>query len=282
MAFLLDGNSTSSLGDDIVADAGRRLNNPGQSATGDATSPMISVRMPSFGDVETSAAGSANAAERRLRTKAGPGEGQTKMTVDQATAAFWGWTDEQQSALAKKAWYLGLVASPNDIEGAFTAWQWAVGRAGDYAAAGRDLDPSYVMEVLAAGSPKAAKQREANARRGDTVTQKSRSINLTDATQARSMIEQAFQQAVGRDPTDAEFRTLLNSLHAAQRENPTVTTQTTRYDNPLPDQTTTTQGGVEPGAFIEQAAQDNPEAAEFQAATGLFPSLLNALNSPLG
>lgn len=249
-------------------------------AAGGAGDPVINVRMPGVG-----AAGSANAAEQRLRTGAGPGPGRVSMSVPAATAAFWGWTDAEQKALAKKAWYLGLVSSPDDVEGAFTAWQWAVGRAGDYAMAGRDMDPQDVMELLAAGSPDAAKQREANMRRGETVTQKQRSISLTDPVQARSMIEQAFQQSMGRDPTDAEYRTLLNSLHSAQRSNPVVTQQTTKFDNqgnPLPDQSSITSGGVDAGAFVAQAAQDNPEAAEFQAATGLFPALMRALSSPLG
>ena len=242
-----------------------------------AAGPVITVRMPKT----PGQPGSANAAEQRMAS----GEGTQHLSVDAATQAFWGWTDAQQKALAKKAWYLGLVASPDDIEGAFQAWQWAVSRSGDYAAAGRPMDPSDVMDLLAAGSPDAQKQAAQNRLAGQTVTQKQRQINLTDPVQARALITQAFQQSMGRDPTDAEYNTLLASLHAQQQANPTVTETTTKYDNkgnPLPESTSTTSGGIDPSAFVQQAAQADPEAAQYQAGTFYFNTLMKALGSPVG
>lgn len=248
----------------------------GGAAVAAQSSPMITVRMPKT----PGQPGSTTAAEHRMDM----GEGTQHMSVDAATAAFWGWSDAQQKALAKKAWYLGLIASPDDIEGAFQAWKYAVGRAGDYAQAGRQMDPSDAMDLLAAGSPAAQQQRDVNGRAGQTVTQKQRQINLTDPVQARSLIEQAFQQSMGRDPTDAEYRTLLASLHSQQQANPTVTQTTQKYDNqgnPLPDSTSTTSGGIDPSAFVQQAAQNDPEAAQYQAGTFYFNTLMKALSSPV-
>ena len=70
-----------------------------------------------------------------------------------------------------------------------------------------------------------------------------------------------------------------------QRATPTVTETTTKYDNernPLPDSTSVTSGGVDPTAFVQQAAQDNPEAANYQAGTFYFNTLMKALGSPVG
>lgn len=242
--------------------------------------PIITYRRPG-GDRSTP--GSANAAEYNAKT--GRKEPWATVSQDTTTAGigFWAWPEKDRLAFAKKAWYLGLVASPADVDGAQQAWTWAVEKAGEFALAGNPMDPNDVMDLLAAGSPTAVKQRQINLS-GGTVTQKQRQINLTDPVQAKALITQAFQQAMGRDPTDAEYRTMLSSLHGAESKSPTVTATTTKYDNagnPLPDSTSTTSGGVDPSAFVQQAAQADPEAAQYQAGTFYFNTLMKALSSPV-
>lgn len=241
---------------------------------------IIPVRTP--GTVADS--GSANAQEHRLKTGDKP-LATVMMDPDEARYAWAGWPSDAQQAFAKKAWYLGLISSQRDLDGAYSIWQWAVSRAKDWALAGNAMDPQDVMELLADGSPDAAKQRAINARAGQTVTQKQRKIDLTDPTSARALVEQAFQQSMGRDPTDAEVRVLTDSLHKQQKANPQVQTSTTRFDqdgNPVDDgQTTTTSGGIDPGAFIQQQAANDPEAAQYQAGTFYFQSMMNALSSPV-
>lgn len=231
---------------------------------------------------------------RVLGNKPMPGGGRLKsqkvsvpgarMPVSQAQASIYSWTQDEWEALAKRLWYLGYdgVSDPSDIQGAIKVWQAAVDEAAKMQAGGHDMSPDDVLDMYAAANKPLATKRSA----GDVQTSKARSISLTDPTQARALITQAFQQAMGRNPTDAEVRVLTSSLNDAERKNPTVTTQSPRFDNegnPIPGETNTvTGGGIDPSAFIQQAAQADPEAAEYQAGTFYFNTLMKALGSPVG
>lgn len=212
-----------------------------------------------------------------------PARNPVQMPVSQAQASIYGWSQDEWEALAKRLWYLGYdrVSDPSDIQGAIAVWQQAVDEAAKMQSGGHNVTPDDVLDMYASANKDLAAKRAT----GEVQSTKSRSISLTDPVQAKAFITQAFQQAMGRDPTDAEVRVLTDSLHKAQRANPTITTQSPRFDNDgnlIPgEMETVTEGGLDPSAFIQQAAQDNPEAAEYQAATFYFNTLMKALDSPV-
>ena len=186
--------------------------------------------------------------------------------------------------MTEKAWYWGYdkVSAPDDIMGFIALWQDAVNEAAAFQAAGKRLSPMQVLELGATGN---VKNRADRAFAGGMQTQKSRKIQLTDPVSAKALIRQAFQTAFGRDPTDAEVRTLAGSLTAAEKAHPQVTVDQASFDaagNPTGTPTETVSGGIDPGAFLQEQVQDDPEAKEFQAAGTYFPALMQLMGSAYG
>jgi hypothetical protein len=89
---------------------------------------------------------------------------------------------------------------------------------------------------------------------------------------------------MGRAPEDAEVRALVDALGQRERANPTIQTTTpTKFDdqgNPI-DSTTTTTGGFDSSAYIQNQISADPEATAHQAAGDLYPALLAALGGGL-
>ncbi len=196
--------------------------------------------------------------------------------IQAAIGSWYAFDDDQRKSLMSKMWYLGLTDSSTDFDGAFKAWQAAVGHAARFAAAGREIDPRDVLDMLSDGQQGAS----AESKRQQTTVR--RSIDITDPATAREWVQQAFQQSMGRKAEDAEVRALVESLQAQQRGNPTVETMTpTKWDeqgNAI-ESTTTQTGGVDPDAFFARQMADDPEAGAHQAAAQLYPALLQALGA---
>jgi hypothetical protein len=77
--------------------------------------------------------------------------------------------------------------------------------------------------------------------------------------EAEAIVQNALRAKLGRDPRDAEYKQLLQTLTSAEKANPSITTQT----QTAPGQySTTTTGGlsmVGKGQVVEQAIMENPE-----------------------
>lgn len=258
----------------------KELSGGGGSGVADGT-PLIPVRNPSLKSPYTSSGGSANAAEHSV---GGPHPNVVDLLdPDTAANAIYAWSPQDQKNFAKHAWYLGGLASPDDLAGAWQLWQQAVKVAAGFSAAGNPMDPSDVLDMMLTGDPNAAKAR-AQRKTGGVVTQKANSINVASPSEARLLIEQAYKARMGREPTEAEVRTLTASLQAAQRKNPSTTTTTAKYDaaGNMVSQDSSTSGGLDPQGFVDQQFDNNPDAAEHQAAATYFPLLMSSLASPVG
>lgn len=244
----------------------------GGGAIRSTSGPLIPVRFPGV-KYNPKGAGSVNAFERGMSD---PGGQTLRLDPDSASVAINGWSEDDQRAIAKKMWSLGLIESPMDLAGAYAQWDNAVQVAARFAAAGNPMEVQDVMELVADGSPDAIKRRAMRNRAGGVVTQKANAINLSNPHEARALIEAAFQARMGRDPSEAELRTLTASLNDAQRKNPTTTTQTTHYgmDGEMVSQDSTTSGGIDAGQFISESTADDPEAASYMAATEYLPALM--------
>lgn len=244
-----------------------------------ASGPLIPVKHPGVA-YKPAGAGSVNALEHGL---ADPSGRTTLMDPETAANAIYAWDAAAQKDFAKHAWYLGGLASPDDLSGAWQLWQQAVKVAAGFSAAGNPMDPRDVLDMMLTGDPNAAKAR-AQRKTSGVVTQKANSINVASPSEARLLIEQAYKARMGREPTDAEVRTLTASLQEAQRKNPSTTTTTAKYDaaGNMVSQDSSTSGGLDPQGFVDQQFDNNPDAAEHQAAATYFPLLMSSLASPVG
>ena len=90
-----------------------------------------------------------------------------------------------------------------------------------------------------------------------TTTQKVSSISTKEEAQA--IVQNALRAKLGRDPRDAEYNQLLQTLTSAEKANPSITTQTQTSPGQY---STTTTGGlsmVGKGQVVENAIMANPE-----------------------
>jgi len=96
-----------------------------------------------------------------------------------------------------------------------------------------------------------------------------RQVRLTDPQGARTLIDSALEQYLGRKATAKEQREFLKALNVQEARNPTVTTSGAG--------SSVTTGGFNPATFAEEYAQGMEGSAEFQAATTFLDSFINAL-----
>jgi hypothetical protein len=94
---------------------------------------------------------------------------------------------------------------------------------------------------------------------GDPKTTTQRVSSISTKEEAQAVVQNALRAKLGRDPRDAEYKQLLQTLTSAEQANPSVTTQT----QTAPGQySTTTTGGlsmVGKGQVVENAIMANPE-----------------------
>jgi hypothetical protein len=197
--------------------------------------------------------------------------------VSAAIGAWYTFDDDERSALMKRMWYLGLIKDPSDFDAAYKTWQAAVGHAARFAQTGKEIDPRDVLDILGDAKSGAATKQKAG-----PVTR--RQIDLTNPETARAWITQAFAQSMGRAPEEAEIRAMVDALNERERANPTVQTTTpTKWDDQgnAIDSVTSTSGGVDPQAYLQNQISNDPEATAHQAAGELYPALLAALGGGL-
>lgn len=117
------------------------------------------------------------------------------------------------------------------------------------------------------------KTREAQGPRTSTST----NMNLSSLGDAKYIAQQAARSLLGRDPTQTEVNTLLNSLNAAERANPTVSTTVTQAAG---DSSTTTGGGVtdaERAMAAQEQLKSSREYGAYQAATTYYNDMISVI-----
>lgn len=93
-------------------------------------------------------------------------------------------------------------------------------------------------------------------------------IDLTSPTQARGLLMQTIQGALGRNPTEDEYSQFLTILNEAQTANPQVVSAA--------GDTVTRSGGVDPGVLALDYAQSRDDYEDRQA-NQYYDMFLNAL-----
>ena len=126
--------------------------------------------------------------------------------------------------------------------------------------------------------------KQAGANKPSSYSTTETSVNLTDPQSARQLLIQTLQNSLGRNPSAAEYQAFLSSIHAAERENPTVTKRTMQLNNQTGSydvSNTSTSGGVDPSAFAAEYGQNHNQAEHgaYQAATTYFDALRQAIGA---
>jgi hypothetical protein len=111
-----------------------------------------------------------------------------------------------------------------------------------------------------------------------TYTQTQKSVNLSSAKDAKALINQSFQQSVGRDATDDEIKKFRKALNSEEKKNPTITKTTNVVSGSNQSSTSKTTGGMDRGAYSDEQSKQAEDYAEFQTETTYMDALMRAIS----
>lgn len=117
------------------------------------------------------------------------------------------------------------------------------------------------------------------------VTSTSSSVDLTNPSQARALVDQVLTARLGRAATEAEKKEFLAALNAAEKKNPktTTTTTTTSATGESVSSSSTSKGGLDAAGFAGEWAltHNKDEAGSYQALATYMPAFYAALGAPV-
>lgn len=277
----------------LTADNGGRITTQPRTPSGSSMPPEL-ARLIAQATSGGGSGGGASGRPLRINLRSGPatrevrtegigwrsvdtGNARQFSTLEEAVNSFYLMDDDYRESLVKKMWYYGLVDGPNNITQALGAWGKAVELAWNFRQAGKDVNP---VDMFARMTNLRAGQLGAGGGGGGAPrTTRQRQFNTLDPEEAKVFIRQAYQEAMGRDPHDAEVRQLISSLQKGFRSNPSI--QETTVDG----MGNTTQRVIDPGfdpqSFVANTMDNDPESAAYQAASIYYPALQAALASPV-
>ena len=198
------------------------------------------------------------------------GNAQAFTTLDEAVNSFYLMDDDYREDLMKKMWYYGLLDGPNNVAKAQGVWAAAVEQSWNFKQAGKDVDPVTMFSRMT--------NLKAGQLGNQPRTTTSRQINFTDPEVAKTWLREAFQSSMGRDPHDAEIRQMLGAIASGNKGDAQVMQTTTDANGNSTQQVL--DPGFDPQAYIRNQMADDPEGAAYQAASTLYPALMQALASP--
>jgi hypothetical protein len=221
----------------------------------------------------------------------GSGMQKSFVSVNEAINDFYSFSDTDRINLGRTMYQYGLISDANDYTSILRTWQQAVGEAARFynSRSRREVSPYDALAIMAGlrtdgrnskggyGNPRGG--GSAAPARPTTRTTRSKSYNIPSATEAKALITNIFRDQVGRGPSDAEVARYTSMFVGAAKRNPTVTTQTARFDSTgaLTSQKSTSSGGVNLETVGTDEVQDDPEYGAYQAATQYMNALLRAI-----
>lgn len=144
-----------------------------------------------------------------------------------------------------------------------------------YAGPGNAITPIDAFKLIAEQDSAGMKAAGGGAGGGGGGTTVSKTVQLTNPTNARSLVDDALTKYLGRRATPNESQKFYQALNAQERQNPYVTT-TTRSGNASES---LTEGGFNPSTFAEDYARGQEGSSEFQAATTLLDAFIGSLKA---
>ena len=157
-----------------------------------------------------------------------------------------------------------------------------------YANMGAKLTPLDMFDSILQGQPGRTSAGTSGGGGGggggiSSSMQVATSVNLTDPSSARKLVDDALTNYLGRAATSEEQQAFQKALNMQERQSPTVTQQqsTTRAagGKAVTTSATETQGGFNPSTFAEEFARGQQGAGEYQAATTYLNTFIDALKA---
>lgn len=193
------------------------------------------------------------------------------------------WLSDPAKVEAIKARALKAGLAVESYEDIAKLWQSVVAQAATtYSRTQKKVTPWALIEMR-------GKYVGPDGKMKDKVTV-STQIDEMDPAQARGLLEQTASQMLGRAPSQSELDDFIAKAQMIARNNPSVTTTTSRvgFDGEVEtgtSQSVTKGGGAAVNAQAQTAAIDMAKQDEdygaYQAAGTYFPLLFDALSSPV-
>lgn len=217
------------------------------------------------------------------------------MSVDDATARYFNWTQKARDDFRAKGLLSGLLtAGAGDLE-AYSLWQSLVNQAAQYGSQGQQVSPLDLLAGYVKGNSSDGWIKngdfETNPATGEkryvgpqfkTTTQNQ--VDLTDPATARAVATKVFQDLLGRDPGQGEINAYASALSQSEQQNPSSATTTTQYDMTTGEAintNTVTSGGLTADAQAQMAADEIKSKKEY-GATQAATTYMNALQAAVG
>lgn len=200
-------------------------------------------------------------------------------TVASAQNQWFHWTNQMRLDLAKKLYAWGYIDSPNDIYGARAYYYDAIAESALAFQNGQRVTPLDILDVQHVKNLDKLKARTA-AGPGSVTTPNP--VMVYNKDNVAAMVTVALQKRLGRDPTEAEINTFYNAIHQHQLGDPGSETVVRGKDGKvISDITNQGFNDASAGQLIDSKIKDNPEYAQYQAATTYFNAAMEA-NQAIG
>lgn len=210
-------------------------------------------------------------------------------SMSEVLQEFYLWDENRRRKWGQHLVALGLI-SPEDVNNyrkLEEAWATIVQDAANLYADGRGhkLTPWQAARFIAGDEEDQERRRKSFADEAPFTgvkSQVSSSVDLTDPTTAKAVINDVLSQMLGRAANAEELSQFTATLNAAERANPTTTTTTGTYDaGDLVSSSSVSSGGLDRGQVIQDRAMNLPDYGAFQASTTYADALFRAIQSPV-
>ena len=112
---------------------------------------------------------------------------------------------------------------------------------------------------------------------GGTSRSVNESVNLSDPSTARGLIDTTIARYLGRNPTDKEYSTFASALNAQESKSPSITESVTTSGGGNSRTKSTTRGSMDRGQFAIEYAKSQEGVAELSAATTGLDAFMDAI-----
>lgn len=112
---------------------------------------------------------------------------------------------------------------------------------------------------------------------GGTSRSVNESVNLSDPSTARGLIDSTISRYLGRNPTDKEYSTFAAALNAQENKSPSVTESVTTSGGGSSRTKSTTRSGMDRSQFAVEYAKSLEGVAELSAATTGLDAFMDAI-----
>ena len=185
-----------------------------------------------------------------------------KETIYGAMDAYYG-KGRWDKTYIPKIWERAINVSANSVK---------------YGRPGEELTPIDAF-VLIAREDAAGMRASGQGGAGYGGTSVSSTVQLTNPQNARTLVNNALTQYLGRRASPKEATAFYKALNAQQEANPLVTTTTRGGSSAAAVSRTVQEGGFDPSTFADDYARGMEGSAEFQAATTLLDTFIGSLKA---